>query len=189
MSNDDRLLDLIQTHIQRYPASEIMDVYKLLHQATFGPGHLIASKKNAREWLEREAELLTPSAREPLVERIHPDGDIVRVHLRPYLARGAKLKLLLDAFVRSAGQVQGDLDLMARRWSFFVGKCHADGALAGRFDVEGALLFGRIRARENWPAMHHSPAYVAAYKPYYRVLTRTEAADLCGQIRVPFEMV
>src|SRR5512139_1780032 len=117
--SDEQLLDLIQTHIQRYPASEIMDVYKLLHQATFGPGHLIASKKNAREWLEREAELLTPSMRDPLVERIHPDGAIVRVHLRPYLAQGAKLKMLLDAFIRSAGQVPGDPELMARRWSFF----------------------------------------------------------------------
>jgi hypothetical protein len=188
MNDDDRLLDLIRTHIQRYRAMEIMDVYKLLHQATFGPGHLIASKKNAREWLEREAELLTPSSREPLIERIHPDGAIVRVQLRPYLAHGARLKLLLDAFVRSAGQVQGDPDLMARRWSLFVGECHADGALAGRFDADGALLFGRIRARENWPAMHHSPVYTASYKPYYRVLTRSEAADLCGQIKVPFEM-
>ncbi|RPI93430.1 MAG: hypothetical protein EHM39_12875 [Chloroflexi bacterium] len=189
MSDDDGLLGLIQSHLQRYPASDIMDIYKLLHQATFGPGHLIASKKHAREWLEREAELLTPSAREPLVERIHPEGDIVRIHLRPYLALGGKLKLLLDAFVRSAGQVQGDHDLMARRWSFFVGECHTDGALAGRFDVPGALLFGRIRARENWPAMHHSPGYVAAYKPYYRVLTRGEAVDLCGQLKVPFEIV
>ena len=173
MSTMSRLLDLIQTHLTRYPASEIMDVYKLLHQATFGPGHLIANKKNVREWLERESELLTPAAHEPLVENIHPAGrdraGSSAPLSRPY---AHNLKGLLDAFVRSAEQVQGDQETDGPPLVIFRGRVPVRRRVAGRFDVEDALLFGRIRGRESWPAMHHSPAYVAAYKPYYRVLTR-----------------
>jgi hypothetical protein len=187
--SDEPLQVLIQTHLARYPESEIVDVYKLLHQATFGPGHLIASKKATREWLERESELLTPSTKAPLVESIHPDGQIVRLHLRPYLAYGGQIKLLLNAFVRSAEQVQGEPDTMARRWEFFEGLCQPGAIYADRFDLQEVVLFGRIRTREGWSAMHHSPAYQAAHKPYYRVLTRAEAEDLCGKIDAPWEVV
>lgn len=185
--NEERLVALLRTHVNRYPECGVMDMYKLLHQATFGPGHLIASKKNAREWLERETESLTPVRTAPLVESVHPDGQIVRLHLRPYLAYGAPLKLLLEALVRSAELVQGDLDIMARRWSFFDGLCQ--GVYASRFDRQEVLLFGRTRAREGWPAVHHSPAYQTAYQPRYRVLVRAEAENLCAKISAPFEVI
>jgi hypothetical protein len=187
--SDERLLSLIQTHLGRYPASEFMDVYKLLHQATFGPGHLIADKNAAREWLEREMETLVPSIKEPLVENIHPDGQMIRLHLRPYRAYEGKIKWLVDAFVRSAGQAGGTVDVMKQRWQCFEESCQPDGFLTGRFPRQELLMFGRIRSLEGWPAVHHSPTYQAAYKPYYRVLTRAEAEALCRQINAPFEVV
>ena len=187
--SDERLNALIQTHLARYARFEVMDAYKLLHQATFGPGHLIASKKAAREWLDSECEPLTPSSDEPLVESIHPDGLIVRIHLRPYLAAGGKTKPLLEAFIRSAEQVPDDPDLMAQRWSTFEAWCQPGGAVAARFDLQEVRLFGRTRRREQWPAMHHSPAYEIAYQPHYRVLTRSEAEALCAKIGQAFEAV
>ena len=69
---DDRIVALIRTHLDRYPDAGIQDVYKLLHQATFGPGHAISSKKAAREWLGQESGQVTPTAAEALVESIHP---------------------------------------------------------------------------------------------------------------------
>jgi hypothetical protein len=180
--NDERVHALIQTHLARYPQLEVMDVYKLLHQATFGPGHLIASKKAAREWLDSECEQLTPSNDEPLSESIHPDGLIVRLHLRPYLARKGKTRPLLEALIRSAEQVQGDPDLMARRWALFDEGCQPGGVYAARFEVQEVRLFGRLRRQEQWPATHHSPGYEIAYHPHYRVLTRTEAEALCAKI-------
>ncbi len=187
--NDERLHALIQTHLLRYPRSEVMDVYKLLHQATFGPGHLIASKKNAREWLESECELLAPSSQEALVESAHPDGQIVRLHLRPYLAYGGKIKLLLDALIQSAEQVPGEPDTMARRWSEFESECQPGGRYTARFELQEVLLLGRIRRQERWAAIHHSPAYETAYKPHYRVLTRAEAEEVCAKIGQEFEVV
>jgi hypothetical protein len=191
MLNHDKLAaenvgELVRSHLQRYPAVEIMDMYKLLHQATFGPGHLIASKKTALEWLEHELNQQRPSLDEPFIENIHPEGLIMRVHLRPYLAHQGPIKLLLDAFVRSAGQVEGDAKVMADRWQIFETLCQ--GAFARNFPIREVGLFGLVRARERWPAVHHSPAYNDTYHPAYRVLTRSEAQLVCEKLKVPFEV-
>ncbi len=185
---DNRVVALIRTHLGRYPEAAVQDVYKLLHQATFGPGHAIASKKAAREWLEQESGQITPAAG-PLAENIHPDGAIVRLHLRPYLAQQGKLKPLLEAFIRSAELVQGDPAIMQRRWELFETLCQPGGPCAGRFERREVLLFGRVRAGEGWPAVAHSPVYVSAYAPRYRVLARTEAEALCDKARLPFEVI
>jgi hypothetical protein len=187
--SEDGLIALIQAHLARYPVSEIADVYKLLHQATFGPGHLIEDKRAAREFLHQECDQLTPSENAALVECIHPTGEIVRVHLRPYLALTTRLNWLLDAFVRSAGQVTGDPAVMAQRWVQFASLCETDEAFGERFARREIQLFSRFRAGETWPAVHHSPAYERAYHPKYRVLTRAEAEALCGRLKVPFVVV
>jgi hypothetical protein len=186
--SEDRVAALIQTHLTRYPESEIADVYKLLHQATFGPGHLIASKKAAFEWLEQESGTVTPVRDALLVESIHPDGAIVRLHLRPYLARQGKLKPLLEALIRSAEQVRGDPETMSCWWRLFETLCQAGAPYAGCFDRREVMLYGRINAREHWPAVHHSPTYYDAYHPVYRVLTQSEAETLCAKLRIPFEV-
>lgn len=183
---DDRLVALIQAQVARYPASEVADIYKLLHQATFGPGHAISSKKAAGEWLEQDARQAGASLGEPLVESIHPEAHIVRVHLRPYLAQGGQLKWLLDAFVRSAEAVSGDPALMAARWRAFVELCQGEGPLAGEFPLREMELFGAARAAEHWPAVQHSPVFCAAYRPRYRVLVAGEASALCERLGVPF---
>ena len=185
----DELAALIDTHLARYPEAGIADIYKLLHQATFGPGHLIASKKAAREWLEQEIEQLTPSREEPLVESIHPEGLIVRLHLRPYLSYETRSKPLLDVLARSAEQVVGDSETMERRWRVFEALCQPGAPYAPRFETREISLFGRIRRQERWPATHHSPAYERAYRPKYRVLTRAEADALGEKINAPFEVV
>ncbi|HVO69435.1 MAG TPA: hypothetical protein VMT24_05285 [Aggregatilineaceae bacterium] len=187
--SEDSVAALIQIHLTRYPESEIADVYKLLHQAAFGPGHLIASKKAALEWLEQESGMVTPSQDIPLVESIHPDGMMVRLHLRPYLACQGKLKPLLEALVRSAEEVHGDAESMACWWQVFRTQCQAEAPHTELFERREVALFGRVSARDHWPAVRHSPRYYDAYHPAYRVLTRSEAEALCATLRIPFEVV
>ena len=187
--SEERLVALIRTHLARYPQSQIADIYKLLHQAAFGPGHLVASKKVAREWLEHEAGRISPSAEGPLVESVHPDAQIVRLHLRPYRALGGGIKPLVEAFARSAEQVPGNARQMAAWWSVFEDLCTAGALCADVCEQREAALFGRARAQEGWPAVHHSPAYHAAYQPAYRVLTASEAEALCHKLGMPLAVV
>ena len=177
---------LIHTHLIRYATLEIADVYKLLHQATFGPGHAVTNKKIARDWLERDLERTAPRTDDPLVENIHPDGALVRLHLRPYVALGGGIKSLLDAFVRSAEQVTGDPVLMAQRWARFEQDCRANQFGADRWNLREIQFFGQAREQEKWPAVRHSPAYTTVYFPCYRVFTRAEAAALCRSLGTPF---
>ena len=187
--SEDCVVALIETHLGRYPEAEIADVYKLLHQGVFGPGRLIPNKKLAREWLEHEAARVTPDRMLPLVEQIHPGGAIVRFHMRPYLAYREAVRPLLDAFVQSAQVVVGDPAVLATWWRVFEGGCAPGGAFAERFTAREVQLFGRIRAAELWPAVQHSPAYLTAYDPVYRVLTHDRAEALCVKLKAPFEVI
>jgi hypothetical protein len=185
----EKVAALIQTQVQRYPEMDELDVYKLLHQAVFGPGHAITNLKSAREWLERESEILKPISGEPLVESIHPDEAVVRVHLRPYLASRGSLGRLLDGFVQSSKFVLGDPATMAEWWAIFEQMIGQDGALANRFDARTAYLLRRTREVENWPASQHSPRFDRAYHPAYRVLAASVAEAMLQQQRITFSPV
>ena len=79
---------LLGQHLQRYPRMELADVYKLLHQAAMGPGHALRDPAQARDALRSECAALEPGGQDPLVDPISPDGQLARVHLRPWLAAG-----------------------------------------------------------------------------------------------------
>ncbi len=189
---DDKVSALINTHVQRYPEIDILDVYKLLHQAVFGPGHALTTRKSqqgAREWIERECEILKLHAGDPLVEQIHPDGAIVRVHLRPYLTAKGKLDKLADALIESSRIIAGDEQTMSAWWALFEALVNAGGPLGQRFDPRLVTLEGKARANEHWPASHHSPRFVDAYRPAYRVLAYPVADQLLRQQRIAFTML
>lgn len=187
--SDEAVAALIRVHVQRYNEIDILDVYKLLHQATFGPGHAITNRRAAREWLEREAEIQLPNTNEPLLESVHPEGQTVRLHLRPYIAASGSLKKLLEAFIASSEAIEGDLKTMAARWAVFQRMTESGGSLANRFSARTVSLIGRTRAAENWPACQHSPPFDRAYRPAYRVLTAPLAEALLRSQHIMFSVV
>ncbi len=148
-----------------HPAATVQDYYKLAHQGILGSEHAIRDTAAVRAWMTREVAEL-PGRRVPQpetqreVEPLPPDGRYVRVHLRPYLARGGDPGVLVAAFIRTANAPRGDTAQF---------RC-AELALAG-VGVEAAGYFA-ARRRAGFPAVHHSPAYEAAHGPAYRVVRR-----------------
>ncbi|PJF36571.1 MAG: hypothetical protein CUN49_04740 [Candidatus Thermofonsia Clade 1 bacterium] len=186
---DEAVAALILRHVQRYVAMDILDVYKLLHQGVFGAGHAISNQRAAREWLEKECAKLTPNAAEPLIESVHPNDEIVRVNLRPYLARHGSLKKLLDAFIHSAAQPRGDPETMAHWWEIFHSLTLPNKPLANRFAERTVALIGRTRAAEKWSATQHSPPYDQTHKPAYRVLDLATALELAQSQKMDTRIV
>ena len=92
---------LLDQHIQRYPRMELVDVYKLLHQAAMGPGHAVDDPASARDKLEAEVAQLGEGPDDPIADPISPDGKLARIHLRPYLAAGHSASVLANAFVQT----------------------------------------------------------------------------------------
>ena len=82
---------ILTTQIRRHPRMEIRDLYKLILQAARGSEHVVSDLTVARGRLVREWLELADGPGEPVVDPISPDGRIVRVHLRPYLAASGDL--------------------------------------------------------------------------------------------------
>jgi hypothetical protein len=167
LPSDDAAFDRILVHhVARYPRLEVQDLYKLIFQASFGSEHAVADCEAARGGLEREIRALLHGSDEPLVDPIAPDGRLVRINLRPYLAARGDLAALLRAFVRTARQYHGAEATLQRYWSI-VEQLAATGLLPfARAELQ--QFFAKMQA-QGFPAVHHSAAYTTAYHPAYRL--------------------
>ena len=158
---------LLSQHIARYPRMQLDDIYKLLHQAALGPGHAVKDAAAARAWLEKEVAELGTGPVEPENDIISPDGRLVRVHLRTWVAAGRSLDDLNRVFVETANSYPPSRDRLEK----FCG-CLGDLAGAGRIPFaqqEVVAYFDRI-AQAGYPVVHHSRTYTDAYRPAYRVV-------------------
>jgi len=156
-------------HAARHPLWGVEDVYKLIHQAAMGSEHAVIDETHARSWLARELKEMGCGPDEPHVDPISPDGEIVRIHLRPYIGLGLDVECLLAAFLRTAREYRGSTELLecglveASRLAH-EGLGSLDPAQIDRFAA-------KVKAT-GFPAVHHSADYVARYRPAYRVVAR-----------------
>jgi len=154
--------NVLHSHFSRYPAMQIQDVYKLIHQATTGSEHAVTDIESARNWLRRELAEMGEGPQEPLIDPISPEGIIARIHLRPFVIAGRDPDLLLDAFIRTANEFHGDGHLLDQFWRAAIAM--------GKFPAAEMGGFIRTMKEQNYPAVHHSPKYEKLYRPAYRVI-------------------
>jgi len=165
---------LLSAHLARYPAMQLDDIYKLLHQAALGPGHAVDNPTAARKRLDQEISALGEAPAEPLRDIISPDGRLGRVHLRSYLAAGGVPDALHNAFLETAKSYPASPDKLAK----FCG-CLGELAAAGGipFAEQDVLAYFDRIAQAGYPVVHHSKTYTDAYKPAYRVVDITLLQD------------
>lgn len=160
---------IVARHLDRYPAMELVDVYKLAHQACLGSEHAVPDRARAERWLEHEIAQLGDGPPEPMLDPISTDGRVLRVHLRPFLAAGGDACELLDAFVRTANEFRGSVERLRSCWARVEAMAAAEVV---PFRQDAAAALGRRMEAIGYPALHHSDAYQRAYRPAYRVVTR-----------------
>ena len=191
---------ILAWHYRRYPLLAAQDIYKLVHQGVYGPGHIIASAAAARRALSIElaelecngqkARARRQKSDEALFEQIDPSGRLVRVNLRPLAAtqrkaQGTSCKMedvewLVEALVESGRRVKGEPEQMKRGLAAAVRWCRKS-----RPRQAAELERMAARAEESgYPAFHHSQAYSRAYRPAYRVILsdclKPRASDRAG---------
>jgi hypothetical protein len=163
---------LVKWHLEKKPKMGVFDVYKLLYQGVFGVGHILS--KGAQNYLLKEAlELKDIGVEEPFTEPVSPDGEMVRVNLRPYLKHMLPLEKLFNAMVVSS--VEGNPTIFLERWDAFV-KLAGTRVLVFNFK-EIDELNAKIN-REKPQPMHHSTEYREAYHPSYRVVKNRVLMDM-----------
>ncbi len=175
MWNDRTLSRLIAGHLARHHAVTPRDVYKLLYQGVLGSEHLVGTGLSApmadfAGRLRAEYAALPPEEDEPLWEAVRPDGELGRLNLRPFKARGGDLERLIVACWQTAGQVWGTMEEVREVWAIFVAQCRA--GQWKEFSLPEVLAFSAWLEEQRYPAVHHSPAYRAANRPAYRLLAR-----------------
>jgi hypothetical protein len=162
---------VLDWHFERYPLMRAQDVYKLVHQGVFGPGHIIKSDEEARAALEAEFREVRSRCCMQAVERtepLSPSGDLTRVNLEPLREVDAAAELLLKVLVESATAVRGDPGTMCRRLQQAVEWCgdHLPG------QAEDLEQLADTAEADGFPALHHSEVYLTAYRPAYRVVRK-----------------
>lgn len=152
---------------ERYPQMSPQDWYKLIHQAAMGNRHLGVEDQAIYNYLLRELDSIQASTVEPLVEYISPDSQVVRLNLRPYKAAGGDPDKLFEAMKATWDTVVPSSELLQSRWM----ELQLVSPMLG-LKAEAMNSFFQARAKEGFPAVHHSEGYGLAYKPAYRVLLR-----------------
>ena len=134
----------LMQYAERYPKAESQDLYKLVFQDLYGPGHLLTNADDARRYIGQEVEQMSDSAYPqyihhdtpipfPLCEYTLCDSNFVRVNL-VLVKRGViELEELVSAVMRSA---------------------------------EG------LPTPDPRFVMTHSKAFKEAYDPHYRIIRR-----------------
>jgi hypothetical protein len=158
---------LILQHVARYPAMQLPDLYKLLHQSTMGSEHAIRDLSMVRDWMQRELASLGAGPDEPLVDTLGHDGRFARVHLRPFVERNGTIDSLLRAFVATGTTAPPDPIQL---------RCALDAARElsrhGRIPWKLTAInrYFAARAATGFEAVEHSAGFSKAYRPAYRVI-------------------
>ena len=135
---------------------QVQDLYKLLHQAALGSEHAVRDEKAARNFLERDLAEMCTSPDDPLIDLLSPDGQILRVHLRPYIQAGKDPEKLLRAFIQTANEWCGSPEKLKEYCSVAARITQAGTGLIRREDCEA--YFSELEEQE-FPAGHHSDVY------------------------------
>lgn len=159
---------VLSTHFARYPAMTPQDAVKLLYQAVFGPGHLIADPAAAAVRLSAEraaCEKTDAPAFEPI------GGGFARLHLGARELEGISDEVLTRLFL-SAAEKTGEMET-------FLAELSKLEALAAEgktpFSREELAAYLAAYRAEGCPMVSHSEAYRQAYSPAYRVVFAADA--------------
>ncbi|MDZ7289632.1 MAG: hypothetical protein ONB44_10615 [candidate division KSB1 bacterium] len=161
--------DLMSAQLQRYPAMQVQDLYKLVFQAALGNEHLMTDSARIHDYLIQELESIPASSDEPLLQEISPDGEVVRLNLRPFKAQQGDHRVLFQAMMQTARTFQKSQERL-ERFLRYLEQMAASGAIS--FDAQAMHSFFHEMRDKGYPAVHHSAIYEEKYAPAYRVILR-----------------
>lgn len=158
--------DVLADHFRKYPRMLPQDAVKLLYQAEFGPEHLIRDGMKSLSMIEAEmASLTEPLPGESLYEPI--GNGLCRWNLRPCKAKGIPAEDINRLFLETAQGVRGDYRRFRESLNMLEDMAEGDETPFEAIELDVFLIQYRDK---NCPAVHHSEAYRAAYRPSYRVV-------------------
>ena len=160
------LIALIKSHIKRYPASELVDIYKLLYQIAYGPKHyavIFDANEYFQEWAEAPVENFPPT------EPISAGGELVRAHFGPLREMGMDPNALMEIFWQTVMHYEPHPEYLINWWRNL-----KDMILARELPFPPAQYDELNAEFQRWGFVpkSHSESYIKAYNPHYLVVFR-----------------
>lgn len=156
----------LHMHATKYPKMRPCDAVKLVYQACFGPGHLIADPQRALEHLKREYELTPSRETAPLSEPI--GGGVLRVNLAALDSNGVTVNELFAAFIASTEDTWCDMNEFLESLEMLKALTEDD---LFRFSSQELEEYLCKYAEAGYPMVSHSEEYRSAYEPAYRIVS------------------
>ena len=172
--------DILQAHAKRYPLTVPQDAVKLIYQATFGVGHLLADEKTVRTRIVQEEASVCPAVECP------PSEDIGGGFARLYLNRMENSAHLIGSLFLEAGTKVGGTEEQFLERLDVLRELTENGVFA--FDTAALEEYLTPYLADGIRAVSHSEEYRAAYRPAYRVVSRDMTVllplltDLCDLV-------
>lgn len=171
MDEKQELLRIIEDHLNRHESMQVIDIYKLIHQATHGAAHFEEESIQELALLKEEWNRGERVPRgEQLLEIIDPLGDWMRVNIRIYEKTGGDPETLYRIFCRSRKKSMPDKDRMIRYWEWLSQACGKGWHRIDPDDLEACWI---EMGRKGFPPARHSEAYHEANRPSYRLVFRS----------------
>ena len=163
MSRIEMTKKLIMEHCGKYPALEIQDLLKFLHQSSFGCEHLVTDLVAATEYIKRETENYKASNKDK-VEAL--DGDFCRVHL-DVTNEGLRAETLGKLFYLSAHAVKNGKEELENRLNIVLELARKNKIKFSEEELRKEIAKWR---EKGYPACRHSEKFRELYAPGYRVI-------------------
>ena len=171
-----------QKIIQERPKTSLQDIYKLLYQAEFGPGHAIPSQEVAKERLQAEIKQLTSEeinrSGESILEELSPGSSYVRINLRPYIKNKCSEERLVEEFFHASFKKAGSESRFREVISILERAITTGKIKLGAKGEEDTYIF-EMAQKLTIPQVSHSKAYKNSYSPSYRVVLKEDGEKLC----------
>jgi len=164
------LFNLVISHLNRYPAMEVQDVYTLIYQGSMGADKYLADADGFEERLIKEFEETKADEKQALWETIRPDGELVRVHIAALKARGGQPQALSTLCLWTASIFGGDTQDLMDGWDTFQHLCR-DNRLR-KFPENEISEFTEWVRKNKYPSTRHSAVFRDMYHPHYRLVRR-----------------
>ena len=158
-------------HYRTYPKLQTEDIFKYIFQSAFGCEHLVSNEEAALRYIKKEYDALTEIS---AVRTEALDGEYTRVYLS-CLSDGMTPETLTKIFCLSAKKEPDGRAALEEKLNIAKELIESGELPLDLVDFERKLAIWRA---EGYPAVHHSEAFRAAYRPAYRVIANRYAERL-----------
>ncbi len=156
------LSEILNWHLSHYPLLQAADIYKLLYQGVYGPGHLLTIEGEIEDKLQQEIKTTRFRSQVPEIEPLDPEGLLIRVNLTAIADSQEKQRLLLQALLETCKNFSPIPVLLPSRIEAALNWCQK--YLPTQVDHLKLLA----QALPSPPS--HSDIYLKKYHPAYRVV-------------------